>query len=237
LLPLAGIAFPDACREGLPMLRHGWMLLLCLLGPPAWCEEDIVDVLQRSQELRLQAMPPAPADSERAATVRRSFDVLLQALHPAPRVELRVIRGPVVAETLHGQVIVANERLAEVPEPVRLFILAHELGHVAQQHWLQTTRLYRKWVPGPVTRDRTDPVAGQLAREASALAYRQEFAADAFAARALQALGHGDDDLSAVFREFGMTQDTATHPASGKRIAMLRALHPAPADSLALAPH
>jgi len=208
------------------MGRRGWLLVFCLVCAPAWCQEDIVDVLRRSQDMRLQALPLAEADGSRAATVRRSFDALLQAMHPAPSVELRVIRGPVVAETLHGHIVVANESLADMPESVRLFILAHELGHAAQQHWLQTALLYQKWIPGPVTPEHTDPVAGKLGREASALAHEQEFAADAFAARTLQALGRGDDDLMAVFLQLGVTQDTATHPATRKRIASLRALEP-----------
>ena len=202
--------------------RWGW-LLACLFAAPAWCQEDIVDVLRRSQELRLQAQPLADADSARAASVRRSFDALLQALQPQPSVELRVIRGPVLAETLHGHIIVANESLADMPESVRLFVLSHELGHVAMQHWLRTALLYQKWVPGAVTPAHTDPVADKLGREASALAHEQEFAADAFAARLLQTLGREDDDLMAVFRHLGMTQDTATHPGTRKRIASLRA--------------
>lgn len=197
--------------------------MIWLVSAPAWCQEDIVDVLRRSQDTRLQSLTLADTDSARAATVQRSFDTLLQALHPPPSVELRVVRGPVVAETLHGHIIVASEDLAEMPESVRLFVLAHELGHVAMQHWLQTALLYQKWIPGPVTPAHTDPVATRLGREASAMAHGHEFAADAFAAHLLQALGH-DDDLVGVFRQLGPTRDSATHPATRKRIASLRAL-------------
>jgi len=194
-----------------------------LASAPAWCHEDIVDVLRRSQDQRLQAQPLADADSGRAATVQRSFQALLQALPSAPSVELRVTRGAVLAETLHGHIIVAHETLAEMPETARLFILAHELGHVAMQHWLRTALLYQKWVPGAVTPVLTEPVAAPLGREASALAHEQEFTADAFAAKLLQALGRSDDDLFAVFRHLGAVHDTATHPGTRKRIASLRA--------------
>jgi Zn-dependent protease with chaperone function len=205
------------------MGRRGWILALCLLSAPAWCQEDIVDVLRRSQDTRLQALALADPDGARAVTVQRSFDTLLRALQPAPSVEFRVVRGPVVAETLHGHIIVASEDLAEMPESVRLFVLAHELAHVVNQHWLQTALLYQKWIPGPVTPAHTDPVAARLGREASAMAHEQEFAADAFAAHLLHALGH-DDDLIAVFRQLGPARDSATHPATRKRIASLRAL-------------
>ena len=200
------------------------MVLICLLSAPAWCQEDIVDVLRRSQEMRLRALLPAVDDSEDAAIVRRSFDHVLHSLQPAPVVELRVTRGPAVAETLHGRIIVANESLAAMPEPVRLFILAHELGHVAMRHWLQTALLSQKWVPGPVTPERTDPVGDRLGREASALAHEQEFAADTYAARLLQALRYGNDELPDVFRHLGTRHDTATHPGTRKRVASLRAL-------------
>jgi Zn-dependent protease with chaperone function len=210
------------------MWRRVWLLMFCLLGTPAWCEESIVDVLRRSQDLRLQTLPLAAAGSDRAATLQRSFDTVLQALPSAPTVELRVIRGPVVAETLHGHIVAVNERVAEMPESVQLFIVAHELGHVVQQHWRQTGLLYQKWVPGAVTPERTDPIANLLGREASALAHAHEFAADAFAARVLQGLGRDIGDVAMVFREFGTTQDTVTHPGTRKRLAMLRALMAAP---------
>lgn len=209
------------------MGRRGWGWLLAglagLAGGQAWGHEDIVDVLRRSQDMRLQAQPLADVDGGRTATVQRSFQILLQALPEPPSVELRVTRGAVLAETLHGHIVVAHESLAGMPETARLFILAHELGHVVMQHWLRTALLYQKWVPGEVTPERTDAVAAPLGREASALAHAQEFAADAFAARLLRGLGRGDDELLAVFRHLGAVHDTATHPGTRKRIASLRA--------------
>ena len=206
------------------MRKMGCMVLALVASASAWCEEDIVDVLRRSQEARLQAQRPACAESQSAATVRQSFNRLLPALQQAPVVELRVTRGPVVAETLHGHIVVAHESLSELPESVRLFILAHELGHVTMQHWLQTALLYQKWVPGAVTPAQTEPVAALLGHEASALAHEHEYAADAFAARLLHSIGQADDALPAVFRHVGTTRDTATHPGTRKRIAALRAL-------------
>ncbi len=200
-----------------------WACVICLFCAPAWCQQDIVDVLWRSQDQRLQAQAPAEADSAAAATLRRSFDSLLKTMQPAPVVELRVTRGPLLAETLQGHIIVANESLAALPEPARLFILAHELGHVVQQHWLRTALLYQKWVPGAVTPAQTDPVAASLTREASALAHEHEFAADAFAAQRLQVLGIDRQELLAIFFQLGVVHDSATHPGTRKRMASLRA--------------
>ena len=184
--------------------------------------QDIVDVLRHSQQQRLDAMPPAP-DGPRAQTVRRSFETLRQALPPDVAVDLRVIDGSTVAETLHGHIIVANRALADLPEGQRLFILAHELGHVVQSHWLQMALVYTRWVPGEVSPENTEPVAALLGRDASQLAHRQELEADAFAARLLARLGlPGETAITALLLQ-GMQFESATHPATRKRLASVRA--------------
>jgi Zn-dependent protease with chaperone function len=183
--------------------------------------EDIVDVLRRSQQMRLEAMPPA-TDSVRVEVVRKSFEMLRQRLQPHLAVDLYVISGPVTAESLHGHIVIANESLADLAEGERVFILAHELGHVVSGHWLQMGLLYQRWIPGDVTPENTDPIAGPLGREASALAHRQEFEADAFALQSLKTLGRPSEDAFQTFLHQGMSNDTATHPGSRKRIASLR---------------
>lgn len=184
--------------------------------------EDIVDVLRRSQQQRLDAMPRAPTN-DRARIVRSSFDKLCQALKPETEVDLVVITGATMAETLHGHIIVANESLADLPEGERIYILAHEMGHVIGDHWRQMGGLYRRWIPGEVTPSQTDPVAGSLGRDASGLAHRQEFEADAFALHTLRKLGIPPEVAVSVFMRQGMQQDTATHPGTRKRLAALRA--------------
>ncbi|WP_213955954.1 MULTISPECIES: M48 family metalloprotease [unclassified Variovorax] len=206
-----------------------WMVLACgaarcedaHVAPPA-----IVSVLQSSQQKQLDAMTPADATSPRAMAVRESFEKLLRGLHsPAlSKVELRVVRGEMVGETLQGRIVVANIALADLPEGERIFILAHELGHVALDHWAQVSQLYVKWVPGAVVQQQTDAVADLLGRDASAMAYRQEFEADAFALSTLRALGLPDQHAVAAFMDLGWRGDTATHPGTRKRLAALRAL-------------
>ena len=184
--------------------------------------EDIVDVLRRSQQQRLETYSAAP-DGPRAQTVRRSFELLRRALAPEIAVDLIVISGGTLAETLHGRIIVAGEALADAPEGERLFILAHELGHVSGQHWQQMGQLYKRWVPGAVTPENTDPVAGAMGREASGLSHQHEFSADAFALQALRDLGLPAQPAFSAFLRQGMQHDTATHPATRKRVAALRA--------------
>jgi Zn-dependent protease with chaperone function len=178
----------------------------------------------RSQQVRLDAMPLADMAGARAATVRASLDTLVQRLRGLPPVELRVTRGEIVAETLHGRILIANEALADLPEGERLFVLAHELGHVMLEHWAQMGLLYQKWIPGEVVQHKTDAVSQQLGREGSALAQRQEIEADAFGLRTIRALGLSEQDAMNAFMHLGVRNDTATHPGTPKRIAAFRAI-------------
>ena len=141
-------------------------------------------------------------------------------------VELRIVRAEIVAETLQGHIVVVNEALGDWPQSEQLFVLGHEFGHVLLGHWAQLGTLYRKWVPGPVTQPHTDAVADALGHGASALAHRHEFEADAFALHRVCALGGSVHDVVAAFMRTGARSDTATHPATRKRVAALRAVEP-----------
>ena len=202
-----------------------WFVTLTLLlaGPAALGDEGILGVLARSQLARLDRTNTAEAGSVRARMVRTSFETLARVLKLRHSVELRVIEGDTVAETLQGRIVLANESLADLSEGERLFVLAHELGHIELRHWEQTQHLYQKWVPGAVTPDQTEPVAALLGRDASGLAYRQELEADAFALHTLHALGRPSQDAVMAFLHLGMSHDTATHPGTRKRLASLRA--------------
>lgn len=184
--------------------------------------EDIVDVLRRSQQQRLESFRPAP-EGPRVELLRRTFETLRATLQPLPPMDFHVIRGPVIAETLHGHIIVVNETLADLPEGERTFLIAHEIGHVARQHWLQVGMIYKRWVPGEVTPQTTDPVAGPLGREASIASHRHELEADMYALRTLERLQIPTDAAFSSLRLMGLQPDTATHPGTRKRLASLRA--------------
>ena len=184
----------------------------------------IVAVLCHSQQVRLDAMNLADGSGLHARTVRDSFDLLQRRLRIAPPVVMRVIGGEVAAETLHGDIVVANETLANLPEGERLFVLAHEPGHVVLGHWGQMVQVCRQWEPGTVTQQQTDGVAEPLGREASALAHRQQFEADAFGLRAARRLGLSEQDAVAAVMDLGMRNETATHPGTQKRGAEERSV-------------
>jgi len=195
------------------------ILVLACAGPARG--QDIVDVLRHSQQRRLDTMVAA-APGPRADLVRQTFDRLREAIGLDIPVDLHVISGSTIAETLHGHIVVANEGLADLPESTRVFVLAHELGHVARRHWLQMGLLYKRWVPGEVTPENTEPVANAMGREASGLAHRQEFEADAFALRVMQQLGRPPEEAISAFIRLGNCAETVTHPSTRRRVAALR---------------
>jgi Zn-dependent protease with chaperone function len=198
---------------------------LCLaFSAPVWCTEDIVAVLQRSQQQRLDTLTEVEPGTREEAAIRASFDRLTRSLKLSEPVTLRVVRGPIVAECLMGRIIVANVSLAELGEGQRLFVLAHELGHVMQGHWSQMGRLFQKHIPDEVVQEKTDAVAGALGRDASRLSHEQEFEADAFALHTIANFGEPRETAIEVFRVLPMTQDTATHPGTRKRVAHLRVI-------------
>lgn len=204
-----------------------WWWLWCLAVTPAVSAEGILDVLQRSHAQRLEQLSDARRGTpspEAVRSIELSFARLTERFTPDRPPGLRVVRGEALAETLGGRLIVVDESVAALTEGQRLFVLAHELGHVALGHWGALGRLYQRHIPGEVLRSQTDAVAALLGREASALAHEHEYAADAWALAALRALGHGPTDVESLFARFGPSRDTPTHPGTRRRLAQLRAI-------------
>ncbi len=193
---------------------------------------DIVDVLERSQQLRLEQRVAAAPDGERTQRVRATLDRLLAQARIAPQsLELRVMQGGVQAEAMLGRVLVVGEAVGDLPEGERLLLLAHELSHLTLGHWQALCALYRKHVPGDVRRDTTDPVAGALGHDAHELSYRHEYEADAHGFALAHPLGATLDDALSLLMRQPMLNDSATHPATRRRIAQFRMLQ-ARADEL-----
>ena len=206
-------------------MRAALLALMMITAAPAWCGETILQVLDRSQRQQLAALTVVDADSREARVIQRSFDLLLSRTTLPVPVSLKVVRGPQVAECLLGRVIVVNVSVADMNEGERLFVLAHEMGHVAQGHWAALGKLFQKHIPDEVVQEKTDAVARLLGREASQLAHEHEYAADAFAWRLLAQLGESHEAAFDLFRHLPMVNDTATHPGTRKRVAHLRLLN------------
>lgn len=210
------------CRSIATIVSLSSMLLL--FAATAARGGDIDDVLQRSQQQRLEQFADADADDPHVERIRASFERICDAMQVSMPVELRVVRGDVVAESLLGRYVVANRSLGELPEGERLFVIAHEIGHLANEHWASFGKLWRTHLPGEVYREATDRIAPLFGPQASALMHEHELDADAFALAALTRLGYGFDAALAVFLRHGVQHDTATHPGTRKRVAHLRAL-------------
>ncbi|MDO9316283.1 MAG: M48 family metalloprotease [Burkholderiaceae bacterium] len=181
-------------------------------------------MLHRSQQARLDSLPTAERGTPAAVVVHLSLQRLVRALELHQPIELRIVSGDTVAETVHGRIVVANEALAALPEGERMFILAHELGHVVLGHWSQMGNLYQQYIPGKVTQAKTDAVSDALGRAASGMVRRQEFDADAFALRTLRELGYADAHALSALSRFGFHRDSATHPGTRQRLAALCAI-------------
>ena len=200
-----------------------WLLLMFLaLASSAASSEGIGEVLERSQQVRIDAHPLVDANAESALKIRASFQTALRAAGPVPPLELKVVSGAPLAETLQGRVIVVDESLAQAREVDRQFVLAHEIGHVVLKHWPQMRNLYQAYIPGEVVRSHTDSIADLLGYDASALAYKQEFEADTFAMRMLRAMGHSPEEACQALMQQGVHGDSATHPGTMKRVTSLR---------------
>jgi hypothetical protein len=193
--------------------------------------DDIVSVLERSQQLRLEQLVVAP-DSERTQRVHATFDRLLTQSKIAPQsIELRVMKGGVQAEAMLGRMLVVGEAVGDLPEGERLLLLGHELSHLTLGHWQALCALYRKYVPGDVRPDTTDPVAVALSRDAHEMSLRHEYEADAHGYALAHQLGATLDDATSLLMRQPMLNDTATHPATRRRLAQFRLLQ-ARADEL-----
>lgn len=197
-------------------------LVMLLFTSTATRADTIAEVLEHSQASRLASLPDADATGSGALSMQGSFNRLQRVSRLRVPVELHVVDVGAVAEALDGRVIVVNSALGELPEICRLFLLAHELGHVQMRHWTERVQLYERYIPGEVRQEQTDAVASALSVEASQLAYRQEFDADAYAMRTLLDMGYTQDELLSMFVKLGSHASTATHPSTARRVAHLR---------------
>jgi Zn-dependent protease with chaperone function len=215
-------------RDASPARRVRLWPALCLgvaamLASVPAASEDILSVLARSHASRLQTLEVRVNHDRREAVLRADFVRLQSRLPGLPQdMRLMVVDGAAIAETLAGHVVVVHADLADASEGERLFMLAHEIGHVALSHWSELGAVYHKHIPGEVNQQATDAVATALGREASQLVHGHEFAADAYAWRAIRGMGFELDSAAAVFHMMPNMGDTPTHPASRKRLAALR---------------
>lgn len=182
-----------------------------------------------------------PAEQARAEAV---FARLLAALDPqtraahAFRLEFRVLpgMGPNAVALPGGTVILSDELLTLFPdEDVIGGVLAHEIGHVVEQHGLR--QLYRSLgiaVLVALLAGDTVPIVEDIVLEGNVLlslpfSRRSETEADAFGVDLAREAGFDPAGLLAFFDHLADVHGDApswlsTHPASAERQAAIRAL-------------
>ena len=124
-----------------------------------------------------------------------------------------------VAASLHDPAV-DHVVVGGIDENLRLFLLAHEFGHIAAQDIHRLAEAYKPYVPGDVVQEVTDKMSVGALREIANVAKSHEFEADAFGVRALVKLGLSFEDAKAAAIEAVMKypeMETGTHPASFKR--------------------
>ncbi len=209
-------------------MRWSWAILLLLTGVclNAAAAENIEQVLERSQHMRLAQRPAAEADSPAAQRVRHSVQQLTRlAGANVPSVELVLVGGDLFAEALLDRPgIAVSQAVGDLPEGERLLLLAHELGHVRLAHARALKALYRTHIPGEVRPETTNGANAALGREAHGLSHRHEHEADAYGYALVRLLGFGLDNAFALLTRQGVQHDSATHPGTRRRIAQLRML-------------
>jgi peptidase M48-like protein len=198
--------------------------------------QTIAEVLERSQRAQLAELQAADPSSERVKRIQAIFDRIVAAGGKPKPVELKVMRGGVQAQAMLGRLLVVGEAVGELPENELVMLLAHELGHVWLDHWQDVRALYGRHIPGAVERGTTDPVAGALGRDAHELAHKQELQADAFGFALAKRLGVTIDDATSLLMRRPQVGDTATHPATRRRLAQLRVLEMQEAERARLGP-
>ena len=138
---------------------------------------------------------PLPETNEAVQTLRADFDRLVTATGTDGPEQLYV--GPYggLAVTLPKFIIVASNELVDLPLEARMFVLAHELGHARLRH------LQERW--------------------SRRHAHRQEFEADAFAAKCLQTLGLSVSAGLSVLEAHIDDEESSEHPSVRNRLARL----------------
>jgi predicted Zn-dependent protease len=135
------------------------------------------------------------------------------------------VDGGLFAEAQFARPAIAvSLAVGQLPEGERTMMLAHEMGHVHLGHWQALSALYSHYIPGEVRQDLTDQVSAELGRAAHLQSHEHELAADAFGFKLLLSLGFDVNDACSLLTRNGMQYDTATHPATRKRLAQLRLL-------------
>lgn len=200
-----------------------WLLLVVslLLTSPAHAF-DVGQALELGQRIRLENCEPLGSDSPKARVLQASLAQVSKAAETAPPV-LRVARCDAFAQVLAGDIVVHPD-LALWGEGERLFVLAHELGHIRQAHWQQFTLALRSAIPVTATDEQAPRLLQRFVPRLQGLLHAFEYEADTYAVRLLRVLGRDApfEAAQAIARQ-PANEEALTHPSASQRIHRLAA--------------
>jgi len=207
-------------------LIAGPLICLALGGAPA-CAMDIVAALNASQQQKLSLCKVTADEAPEARVLQQSFKQLqdaratMDAPAATPAVRLLVADCEHGIQVLAGEVVVPPE-VAHWDEGARLFVLAHELGHIEHRDWDRLMATYAYDMAQNTAEDALPQALSSVRAHTSVLKRHSEYAADKYALRLLQHMGrNGLDDAEAALLPIWSREDTPTHPGAMQRMAAL----------------
>jgi Zn-dependent protease with chaperone function len=176
----------------------------------------MVAALKAEDESRL--CPAAEVSKETRLLKREAAYVLETMGLPKDSITVLVATcGDYAVAATSLNTIIISPSLAELPRGERLFLLAHEVGHLANGDVKRLLALGDELAASAEALANVDKLMATLSRE-------NETAADLFAAKFMQKVGvNAESAASAFFARMGLLQlpGTASHPAAQSRVAAI----------------
>jgi Zn-dependent protease with chaperone function len=178
----------------------------------------VVNGLQAEDASRVcPAAPPSPE----TRVLRRDVAGILEAagmVKDAVKVLIGDCGGYASAATTMNTIVI-SPALAELPRSERLFVLAHEVGHLANNDVQQWTALGEQFESAAFS-------DADVTNMMSSLSRKMEQDADAFSARALHKMEvNAENAATAFFSRMHLLKSagTASHPAAQSRVVAIAA--------------
>lgn len=134
-------------------------------------------------------------------------------------VELMIKEKSSLASAVSEQLIVINVKLAKYDRLDRLFVLAHEAGHIVNADREDTNKLFNLYIPDNLTKTEAYHRFNELKPKLCEVLHRHEYAADDYSTQSLLKLGYAKEEIViAVANVLEDLDSDLTHPASSDRI-------------------
>lgn len=199
-------------------MKHIFTLALVFFSQLA-SASPLLDAMRAQDKTR--TCSPVVASPESQLLHTEAAEIMAAMNHPGASVSVLVADcGNFAVAAMTVNTIVIPTRVARFSRQERLFVLAHELGHVAQKDVQRWERLGEFFVDSNADDDTVAAYINTLSQEL-------ELHADAYAAQVLNKLGIDAQVAAvAVFQRLEVLNapGTPTHPAAKQRVAQLAQL-------------